>query len=219
MLFSRKSENRSEQAAAPAPAPEAPPASCKSNVGSADRPRSQSFIDASLTIVGDLHSEGDVRLDGRICGNVTCAQLIVSEDASITGAVTAEETIVRGSITGKIRSPLVILQETAQVESEITYTVLAIDDGATFEGAARRSERPLEEPDAVSPLLELQQMLTAERPNSASTEGAGAAGEVGPNGGAASSETSVGPSSSRLSGARSATGQAEPEVKPSAFPG
>jgi cytoskeletal protein CcmA (bactofilin family) len=179
MLFSRKSES----GAAPVPNPsralkrsppknavERPPQKAAGGNGS----RTQSFIDASLTVMGDLSSEGDVQLDGRICGNVRCAQLILGRDAAITGSVTAEQAIVRGSITGTIRAYLVILQETARVESEITYALLAIDDGAMFEGAAHRSADPLKE-EAASPLAELQQMLTVEGCAPASRPGANGA--------------------------------------------
>ena len=191
MLFSRKSESgtgpvpnpsRALERSPPQNAMERPPRKVAGGNGG----RTQSFIDASLTIVGDLSSKGDVQLDGRICGNVRCAQLIVGRDAAITGSVTAEQAIVRGSITGTIRAYLVILQETARVESEITYTALAIDDGATFEGVAHRSADPLKE-EAASPLAELQEMLTVEACASAShpmangtTPGAPAGAEESP---------------------------------------
>ena len=186
MLFSRKSESgtrpvpnpsRALERSPPENAVERPPRKAAGGNGS----RSQSFIDASLTIMGDLSSEGDVQLDGRICGNVRCAQLIVGRDAAITGSVAARQAIVRGSITGTIRAYLVILQETARVESEITYTVLAIDDGAMFEGAAHRSEEPLKE-EAASPLAQLQQMLTVESCPAASRPGANGAGPRKPAG-------------------------------------
>jgi cytoskeletal protein CcmA (bactofilin family) len=172
MLFSRKPESRNDPSPAPsadappassgAPAPAAAPARLPVRDAAADGALAQSFIDSSLTITGDLFSEGDVHLDGHICGTVRCARLIVGRDAAITGAVAAEQAIVRGRITGTIRSPVVILQETARVESEITYTTLAIDDGATFEGSARRSDTPLQEEETASPLTDLERiMLTA----------------------------------------------------------
>ena len=169
MLFSRKPESRNDPSAPstdPPPAPSgalapAPAAQWPERDAGASGARAQSFIDASLTIMGDLYSEGDVHLDGRICGNVRCAQLIVGRDSSITGAVMAEQAIVRGRITGTIRSPVVILQDTARVESEITYTTLAIDDGATFEGAARRSDNPLQEDQPASPLTDLERIMLA----------------------------------------------------------
>jgi cytoskeletal protein CcmA (bactofilin family) len=159
MLFSRRSASRREPLPAPPEAPER-------GSGVPDRGRgaegldgapTQSYIDASLTIVGDLHSAGDVRIDGRICGNVRCAQLILGRDASVTGTVVAEQTIVRGRIIGTIRSPVVVIQETAHVESEIAYCSLAIDDGAFFEGAVHRHGNPRELEPAAAPCMERQE--------------------------------------------------------------
>ena len=163
MLFNRKSESRDGPGPEPSVAPGEPPAvagpSSRSGQPGIGTSRVQSFIDASITIVGDLRSEGDVQIDGRICGNVTCAQLILGRDAVITGTVKAEQAIVRGSITGTIHSCVVILQDTARVKSDIAYTLLAIDNGAQYEGAAHRSENPLEETHGSS-LGELQQIVT-----------------------------------------------------------
>jgi cytoskeletal protein CcmA (bactofilin family) len=172
MLFSRKSsQERSGRAPEAAHEPARPttqgmpqPSFAAGGAEGADGERSQSVIDASLTIVGDLHTPGDVRLDGRVCGNVSCAQLIVGRDAAIAGTVTAREAVIRGTVTGTIRAPVVILQEPARVESDVVYTVLAVDDGATFEGIARRSDRPLEKAEAPSALAELQQIVRAADP-------------------------------------------------------
>jgi cytoskeletal protein CcmA (bactofilin family) len=171
MLFSRKSES------GPAPIP-AMPATIDAQermqervqpvrlpvdghiVGGANSPHTQSFIDASLTIVGDLHSAGDVRIDGRICGNVRCAQLILGRDAAITGSVIADQAIVRGRLIGTIRAAVVVIQDSAHVESEITYGSLSVDDGAFFEGAVRRRDNPLEAP-VDTQLLEVQQAAEA----------------------------------------------------------
>jgi cytoskeletal protein CcmA (bactofilin family) len=164
MLFSRKSETprkapeRATQQPVPdrvpdgvrhrlpdrSPAVERLPTADSRTLGGPTQP-TQSFIDGSLTIVGDLLSEGDVRIDGRICGNVRCAQLILGQDAAITGSVVAEQAIVRGRIIGTIRAPVVVIQDSAHVESEITYSSLTVDDGAYFEGTARRRDNPLAE--------------------------------------------------------------------------
>jgi cytoskeletal protein CcmA (bactofilin family) len=119
----------------------------------------QCFIDPSVTIIGDLWTEGDVRIDGHICGNINCAQLIVGRDAVITGAIMAKEAVVRGRITGTIRAIRVILQYTARVESEIVYKLLCIDEGARFEGMARCRPNPLQDEAAVSAITELRQMM------------------------------------------------------------
>jgi cytoskeletal protein CcmA (bactofilin family) len=184
MLFNRKSERRDNRAPEPAEKPssattQAPVTADRHS--DPDRATTQSFIDASLTIVGDLCSDGDVQIDGRICGNVTCAQLIVGTDAAITGAVRADQAIVRGSIIGTINAAVVILQETARVKSDIAYTLLAIDDGATFEGAVRRSSKPRDETDGPSPLAELERTVAMEGAAATATpENAGDGGGPGP---------------------------------------
>jgi cytoskeletal protein CcmA (bactofilin family) len=167
MLFGRKSKDGT----APAPKPPRTPEPLleepyqRHRNGSTSWGPPESYIGSSLSITGDLHSEGDVRLDGHICGNVRCARLIVGQGAAVTGTVTSEEAIVRGRITGTIRAPVVILQDTAHVESDIVYTLLAIDDGANFEGAARRAEHPLDETETRSPLAELERLVTVDGTN------------------------------------------------------
>jgi cytoskeletal protein CcmA (bactofilin family) len=199
MLFSRKRPERRSDPPPETPSPEAAAPLEHPLVQRAERPgygdpeaRPQSYIDASLTIVGDLHAEGDVRLDGRICGNLNCAQLIVGRDAAITGAVTAEQAIVRGRVTGTIRAPVVILQNTAHVESEITYGQLAIDDGAIFEGTAHRSDNPLHEVVAAS-MEELQRMMRAAETAAMSQGGAKAAGARGNGAGSPESAATAAP--------------------------
>jgi cytoskeletal protein CcmA (bactofilin family) len=170
MLFSRKSASReplpapidaAEQPLTREPVPTAVASGDRHIASDANGTHTQSFIDASLTIVGDLHSEGDVRIDGRICGNVRCAQLILGRNASITGAVVADQVIVRGRIVGTVRAPVVVIQGSAHVESEITYCSLAIDDGAFFEGAVHRRDDPLGEEPAAPPLAESQPVAKA----------------------------------------------------------
>jgi len=121
--------------------------------------RSRSVLDCSVKLTGDLWSEGDVQIDGHLCGNINCAQLIVSKDAVVTGAIIAQEAVIRGKTTGIIRATRVLLQETARVESEIIYKSLTVDEGASFDGIARSSQSPLEEDFAFSSTSEARQRI------------------------------------------------------------
>jgi cytoskeletal protein CcmA (bactofilin family) len=107
--------------------------------------RTQSLIDKLANISGDLWSDGDIQIDGHLCGNVNCAQLIVGKDGAVTGAIIAEEAIIRGKTTGLIRATRVLLQASARVESEIIYQSLSVDEGASFEGIARPTADPFAE--------------------------------------------------------------------------
>ena len=103
----------------------------------------RSVIDAWLTITGNLQSEGEVQVDGQIQGDIRCAHLTVGRDAMVNGNITAEEVVVRGKVKGVIRANRVILQDSAQVDSEIFHKKLSIEEGACFEGISRRREDPL----------------------------------------------------------------------------
>src|SRR5262245_20809323 len=102
----------------------------------------QSVIDAWLTITGNLESQGDVRVEGQISGDVRCANLVVGRDAMVTGDIVAEEAIVRGRVKGTIRANRVILQDTACVECAIYHKVLSVAEGASFDGQSCRRQQP-----------------------------------------------------------------------------
>jgi len=102
-----------------------------------------SHVDVSLSIVGDLRTDGDVHVYGQVCGDIHCAQLIVGPNAAITGDVTAEEAVVRGRVKGTIRASRIVLQESARVESNIFYGRLMVDEGATFDGQSQRCQDPM----------------------------------------------------------------------------
>jgi cytoskeletal protein CcmA (bactofilin family) len=103
---------------------------------------SRAIIDACLKIDGNLTTEGEVQVDGQINGNISCAHLTVGREATIVGDITAEEVVVRGKVTGIIRGNRVILQDGAQVESEIFQSKLTIEEGANFKGMIRDQGEP-----------------------------------------------------------------------------
>ncbi|MGI9410097.1 MAG: bactofilin family protein [Hyphomicrobiaceae bacterium] len=112
---------------------------------SAPGPSSNSIIDEWLTMRGDLESEGDILVKGRIRGNVTCKLLIIDEKASVEGGVVAEEAVVRGATTGTIRANRVRLEGTARVDSEIFHRSFSVEEGARIEGALHYQNDPLSE--------------------------------------------------------------------------
>jgi cytoskeletal protein CcmA (bactofilin family) len=131
---------------------------------------SRSVFDCSARLTGDLWSEGDVQIDGHLCGNISCVQLIVSKDAVVTGVIVAQEAVIRGKTSGIIRATRVLLQETARVESELIYKSLVVDEGASFVGTARPSANPLAEDFALSSLPEA--LLSVGQPYTPDTTGA-----------------------------------------------
>ena len=142
MIFNKKPEDAGSQltparAFATPPADQGPMLQRRTSAAP-----SRAIIDACLNIDGNLTTEGEVQVDGRINGNIRCAHLTVGREATIIGDIVAEEVVVRGKVTGIIRGNRVILQEGAQVESEIFQSKLTIEEGANFKGMIRDQTEP-----------------------------------------------------------------------------
>jgi len=126
--------------------------------------QTQSVIDAWLTITGNLESQGDVRVEGQISGDIRCANLVVGRDATVNGDIVAEEAVVRGKVKGTIRANRVILQDTACVESAIFHKVLSVDEGASFDGQSCHRQQPHQEDEATARVVRTSRELPVIEP-------------------------------------------------------
>lgn len=85
---------------------------------------------------GDFTSEGSVRIDGEILGDVkVVGTLVVGSGARINGNIEADEAIIGGELVGNVQAPeKVELTVTARVIGDITTNVIVIDEHAIFQG-------------------------------------------------------------------------------------
>jgi cytoskeletal protein CcmA (bactofilin family) len=163
MLFNRKTDGSgSYDGRIPARRPQLdqPSDASRAQNGTA----TQSVIDAWLTINGNLESEGDVRVEGQINGDIRCAHLVVGRDATLSGDIIAEEVVVRGKVKGSIRANRVILQDSARVESDIYHKTLCVDEGACFDGQSCHRQHPFQDGEAASPPGRTQRNVAAVEP-------------------------------------------------------
>ncbi|HEU4698288.1 MAG TPA: polymer-forming cytoskeletal protein [Gemmatimonadales bacterium] len=96
-----------------------------------------SIVAPDMTIVGDLDTEGVVKIEGRVRGTVRAgAQVIIAQGAVIEGDLHAREAVVAGEVHGAIHaSERVELQPTAAVSGDITTRRIAVLEGARVSGA------------------------------------------------------------------------------------
>ncbi len=98
----------------------------------------QSIIGADLTIKGDLVCDGDLRVDGRVDGDIVCRTLTLGDAPVINSKVKADEVQICGEFSGEIRARTVILKDSARVKADIYQENLVLERGATFEGHVGR---------------------------------------------------------------------------------
>jgi cytoskeletal protein CcmA (bactofilin family) len=99
-------------------------------------PVGYSVLDAQMSVDGDVDTEGALRIDGRVRGNVRSAStLVLAAGAAISGNVWAREVIVGGTVAGNVTATgRVELQQTGTVTGDIETTVIMIQEGGTVDG-------------------------------------------------------------------------------------
>ncbi len=107
------------------------------------RDSNYSIINEWLTMRGDLESEGDILVKGKVIGNIRCKLLIVDVDATIEGGIVADEVVVRGRTKGIIEANKVRLEKSAVVDSEISHMTFSAEEGARIKGALKFREEPV----------------------------------------------------------------------------
>jgi cytoskeletal protein CcmA (bactofilin family) len=101
-----------------------------------------SIINEWLVMRGDLESEADILVKGKIYGNVKCKMLIVDTGALIEGGIEADEVVVRGATKGIMLTKKVRFEKTAEVDSEIHHQTFSAEEGAKIRGALKYSDDP-----------------------------------------------------------------------------
>jgi cytoskeletal protein CcmA (bactofilin family) len=99
---------------------------------------SPSIIGANCSLAGDIVSDGEVHVDGKVVGDVRCVTLVIGEGGGVTGEINAETVRVLGAVTGQITARAVELAKTARILGDITHDSLAVEAGAYVEGRFNR---------------------------------------------------------------------------------
>ena len=87
-------------------------------------------------IVGDITSNGDVRIDGSLKGNITISgKLVIGPSGMLDGNVQCQNADVSGEIKGTINvSELLSLKATAKLLGDIVTGKISIEPNALFTG-------------------------------------------------------------------------------------
>lgn len=91
-------------------------------------------IEKNTKIKGDIISEADFRIDGKLDGNVkTSGKVVIGKDGYIHGKVECVNADIEGSFNGELLvSDLLSLKASAVIEGTVSVSKLAVEPGATF---------------------------------------------------------------------------------------
>lgn len=88
------------------------------------------------TVKGDVTTDGDFRLDGRLEGTISCGgKIVIGETAEVEGDIISVNAEIFGKVVGSITtSEVLVLKPTAIIKGIITTQALVVEPSAKFSG-------------------------------------------------------------------------------------
>lgn len=105
-------------------------------------PAAINLISNGTDITGDIRSNGDIRIDGSLTGNLnTKGKVVIGPTGKISGEVICKNSEVSGVVEGKISvNQLLNLKASSKILGDIATSKLSIEPGAKFTGNCKMSD-------------------------------------------------------------------------------
>lgn len=96
----------------------------------------RNIIGNGTVFKGEIESNGDMRIDGKVIGVIRSdGKVVVGQNGIVEGEIHCNQTDISGYVKGSINvEELTSLKSTSQVEVELTTKQLFIEIGAIFTG-------------------------------------------------------------------------------------
>jgi len=107
-------------------------------------------IVSGTVIKGEISTNGDFRIDGKLVGSIICkGKIVVGQSGSIDGEVECQNADISGNMKAKIHvEQLLSLKATAVFSGDIITNKISIEPGAKFSGTCNM-EGSTQKPETI----------------------------------------------------------------------
>ncbi len=100
---------------------------------------SSNTIGKGTTVEGNIETYGNLRIDGKVIGNIiTKSKLVLGQTSHVDGNILAQNAEVFGEVKGKIEvSDLLTLKSSSVIHGDILTSKLVVETGAKFNGGCK----------------------------------------------------------------------------------
>ncbi|HEX8380446.1 MAG TPA: polymer-forming cytoskeletal protein, partial [Allosphingosinicella sp.] len=74
-----------------------------------------SYLGSEVDVTGNIATESDLHLDGKVMGDVSCGSLVQGGSGEVRGNIKAGEARLAGLVDGAVEAGTLILEATARV--------------------------------------------------------------------------------------------------------
>lgn len=101
-----------------------------------------SILSDGVNIEGKISSNGNVRIDGKVIGDVNVkGNLTLGSSSEIKGQINAKNMVVSGKVEGTLMiEEKLTLESTSKIKGDILAKVLVIEEGAKFDGKSSMTQ-------------------------------------------------------------------------------
>lgn len=96
-------------------------------------------IGKGTSISGDIETFGNIRIDGKVTGNIkTKSKLVLGASSHVDGNILAQNAEIEGEVTGTVEvTEILVLKPSAVIKGDIITNKLVIESGASFNGECK----------------------------------------------------------------------------------
>lgn len=118
------------------------------------------MIGEGTVIEGTLRSESDVRVSGRVIGNLDVqGKVIIAKEGSVNGELVAISADIAGDVHGQIHiKELCVLKGPARVDADIKSARLVVEEGAVFNGQCEMGQMTSVKAKDIKPAAETKEL-------------------------------------------------------------
>jgi cytoskeletal protein CcmA (bactofilin family) len=99
-------------------------------------------IGKGATLQGNIDTFGNVRVDGKLIGDIKSKSKVATGNASVVeGCITAQNAEIEGEVKGSLEvSELLVLKSTAIIHGDILTSKMVVEAGAVFNGKCQMGD-------------------------------------------------------------------------------
>ena len=103
-----------------------------------------SIVGAGMSLDGDCETDGSLRIEGTIRGNVRAGKsVVIGKNGLVDGSIFTQDAVISGQVLGSVTAESRLeLHSTSHISGEIYTLRLQVDDGASLQGQVSVGEAP-----------------------------------------------------------------------------